>query len=120
MFKSKYSFEERKKESTNIMLKYPDRIPVICEKSHNKDSIPLIDKTKYLVPSDLTFGQIIFVIRKRLKLNPEIGIFLFVNNKLPTSSLLMGHVYDKYKEKDGFLYITYAGENTFGKLKGTE
>jgi len=121
MFKHKYLFEQRKKESTDIKLRYPDRVPVICEKSPNgNDSIPVIDKTKYLVPSDLTFGQMIFVIRQRLKLNPEVAIFLFVNNSLPPSCLLMSEVYDKYKETDGFLYITYAGENTFGALKDTE
>jgi GABA(A) receptor-associated protein len=26
----------------------------------------------------------------------------------------MGHIYEKYKDEDGFLYITYSGENTFG------
>ena len=116
MFKKKYSLVKRKNESANIMLKYPDRVPVICEKALNSnDNVPLIDKTKYLVPSDLTFGQMIFVIRKRLKLNPEVAIFLFVNNQLPPSCLLMSEVYNKYKENDGFLYIIYSGENTFGK-----
>lgn len=27
---------------------------------------------------------------------------------------LMSHIYAKYKDEDGFLYITYSGENTFG------
>jgi len=120
MFKKKYSLIQRKNESRNIMLKYPARRPLICEKSPNSnDTIPLIDKTKYLVPSDLTFGQMIFVIRKRLKLDPQVAIFLFIDNQLPPSSLLIGDVYEKYKDIDGFLYITYSGENTFGSLKET-
>ena len=31
-FKSEHSFEGRKAESDRIREKYPDRIPVICEK----------------------------------------------------------------------------------------
>lgn len=31
-FKNSYSLEERKLESDRIRSKYPDRIPVICEK----------------------------------------------------------------------------------------
>ena len=64
-FKEKFSFEKRKEESARIKTKYPDRIPIIVEK--NKDSdIEDIDKEKYLVPNDLTLGQFIFVIRKRM------------------------------------------------------
>jgi len=36
-----------------VPQKYPDRIPVICEKNERSD-IATIDKKKYLVPSDLT------------------------------------------------------------------
>jgi hypothetical protein len=30
------------------------------------------------------------------------------------TAALMSHIYEKYKDEDGFLYITYSGENTFG------
>lgn len=29
-------------------------------------------------------------------------------------SLTMGQLYDKEKDEDGFLYVAYSGENTFG------
>ena len=73
-----------------------------------------IDKKKYLVPSDLTVGQFMFVIRKRLKLPPEQAIFLFVNGTIPPTAALMNQIYDEHRDVDGFLYITYSGENTFG------
>lgn len=38
---------------------------------------------RYLVPADLTVGQFVYVIRKRIKLSPEKAIFIFVNNVLP-------------------------------------
>lgn len=86
---------------------------VICEKADRSD-IPDIDKKKYLVPADLTVGQFIYVIRKRIKLPPERAIFLFVDNMIPSTSSLMSVVYEVQKDEDGFLYITYSGENTFG------
>ena len=38
---------------------------------------------RYLVPSDLTVGQFVYVIRKRIKVSPEKAIFMFVKNVLP-------------------------------------
>jgi len=112
-FKSKHTYENRVTESNNIKCKYPDRIPVIVEKQQTSD-ITVIDKNKFLVPNDLTVGQFVYVIRKRMKMPPEKAIFVFVNNQIPLQSSLMSSVYDEYKDKDGFLYMLYASENTFG------
>ncbi|XP_056856272.1 autophagy-related protein 8f isoform X1 [Raphanus sativus] len=105
--------EKRSAEAARIREKYPDRIPVIVEKAEKSD-IPTIDKKKYLVPADLTVGQFVYVIRKRIKLSAEKAIFIFVDNVLPPTGALMSAVYEDKKEEDGFLYVTYSGENTFG------
>ena len=68
------------------------------------------------MPADLTVGQFIYVIRKRIKLPPERAIFIFVDNVIPPTAALMSTVYEVRKDEDGFLYITYSGENTFGDL----
>ena len=114
-FKSEFSFAKRSLEAKRIMSKYNDRIPIICEKAKNagKDC-PLIDKKKYLVPIDLTVAQFIYVIRKRLKLDAEKAMFIFINGQLPTNSHLISDLYEKNKDQDGFLYVSYALENTFG------
>jgi GABA(A) receptor-associated protein len=113
-FMKKYPFEHRKEESSRIMKKYPSRVPVICERAGTTD-IPLIDKRKYLVPDDLVMGQFMHVIRRRLKLDPAKAIFLFINNRvMPSSSTALAAIYHEHKNADGFLYITYSGENTFG------
>ncbi|KZV94091.1 light chain 3 [Exidia glandulosa HHB12029] len=112
-FKDEHTFEKRKGEAERIRQKYPDRIPVICEKA-DKTDIPTIDKKKYLVPSDLTVGQFVYVIRKRIKLAPEKAIFIFVDEVLPPTAALMSAIYEEHKDEDGFLYVTYSGENTFG------
>ena len=63
---------------------------------------------------DLTMGQFIFVIRKRLKITPEKALFIFINNKLIASHSLMSQVYNDEKQEDNFLYVNYSSENTFG------
>jgi GABA(A) receptor-associated protein len=108
--------EKRKSEAERIRAKYPDRVPVICEKADRSD-IPDIDKKKYLVPADLTVGQFHYVIRKRIKLAPEKALFLFCSNSIPPNASLMSTVYEEQKDEDGFLYIQYSGESTFGGLE---
>jgi GABA(A) receptor-associated protein len=112
-FKTRYPLEKRKEEADRIRLKYPDRIPVIAERVENSN-IQDIDKHKYLIPGGLTVGQFMFVLRKRIKLPPESAIFIFINNTLPTSTSLMSHVYKQHVDGDGFLYVMYSGESTFG------
>tara|TARA_B110000285_G_C15135995_1_gene626971 strand:+ start:1720 stop:2115 length:396 start_codon:yes stop_codon:yes gene_type:complete len=112
-FKNSYTFEKRSSESARILLKYPNRIPVICERSQDSDIVN-IDRNKYLIPCDLTVGQFLYVIRKRIKLSPETSLFIFINNSLPSTCRLLNDLYKNEKDEDGFLYILYSGENTFG------
>ena len=115
-FKSMYSLNQRINESSRIMNKYPDKIPIICEKSTDKknSNVPNVDKSKYLVPRDLTISQFLYVIRNRMKLPAEKAIFLFVNGMIPPSSAFVSQIYANHKDVDGFLYITYSSENVFG------
>lgn len=116
VFKTLHTFEQRLATSTQILAKYPDKIPVIVERAPNNTSIPDIDKHKYLVPADITVGQFLFVIRKRIKLAPEQALFLFVNNHLPSTSALMSTVYKEERESDLFLYFALSGESVYGTI----
>ena len=112
-FKKKHKFEKRIYESRNILTKYPDRVPVIIQRG-NKE-IENIDRKKFLVPKDLALSNLMYIIRKRLELSPEKSLYLFINDTvMPASSNLVVNLYDDYKDKDGFLYIMYCGETTFG------
>ena len=113
-FKMQHSFDKRQVESDRIRQKYSDKIPVVIEKSDSAD-VPELDKTKYLVPEDLTIGQFMFTIRKRIKLDATESIFFFVNNEyIPTAGETFSDLYNKKKDQDGFLYITYSKMETFG------
>ena len=116
LFKEEHSFEKRKKESERIMTKYKYRYyPIICE-AFNTNELKKI-KRKYLVPVDLKIGQFLFLIRTKLELkDPNIALFLFLeNNIVPNSLSMFKEIYENNKNRDGFLYIKYSKENTFGK-----
>jgi GABA(A) receptor-associated protein len=113
-FKTKFDFETRKKESDKIKLKYPNRYPIIINKT-KKCLLPEIEKTKFLIPGDLTMGQFMFVIRKRIKLEDKDSLFFFINdNTIPLTSSLISTIYEDHKDEDGFLYVSYCNENVFG------
>ena len=116
-YQQKFTETQRKTESGRIIQKYPDRIPIICERAKmcSDPQIATLDKRKYLVPKDLRLADFMYVIRKRMKLSPEKSIFLFLGeNNLAPCSALLGVLYEQHKNEDGFLYITYNGESTFG------
>jgi len=112
-FKNDFTLEQRSAESSRVLEKYPNRIPVIVERDV-RSTINDIDKKKYLVPGDLTIGQFIYIIRKRIKLKPEEALFVFTNNTLVPTSALLSNIYTSNKDQDQFLYFQYSGENTFG------
>jgi GABA(A) receptor-associated protein len=112
-FKKLNSLEKRKIESERIILKYPDRIPIIVE-THHSDNVIELDKKKYLVPEHVAVSHFMFIIRKRINIEPENAIFMFFGNTLVPSSHLISDVYKNYKDEDGFLYSTISLENTFG------
>lgn len=108
---------ERKTEAEKVLARYPDRVPVICEASKKRKSsptLPVLDKRKFLVPRDLSMSQLFFVVRKRMKLKSDQALFFFVGNQIPNGHTSVGETYDTYRAVDGFLYVNYSSENTFG------
>jgi len=107
--------EDRTAESAKIRSKFPDRVPVICERAATaKAGLPQIENRKFLVPEEMSMGQLVYIVRKRIKLPPEQAIFVFVGGRLPPTSAKLADLYRKHKDEDGMLYCVYASENTFG------
>ena len=113
-FQEEYKFEYRKKEFLKIKNKYPERIPVIVEKNIKCDDLISIKKKKYLVPNELNISSLIYLIRKNIKLDPSKALFLMTNNKILNNNKSLYDAYEENKSEDGFLYIYYTSENTFG------
>ncbi len=112
-YKEKHSLDDRKKESEMIIAKYPNRIPIIVQCGQSS-GIEKLEKTKYLVPNDLSAGQFFYIIRKKNKLGEQDALFFYINNKLMTGTEVIGSIYEKEKEEDGYLYIYVAKEKVFG------
>lgn len=113
-FQKEHSLEVRTRESAKILAKYPDRLPIIVERIPTNNVLPQISKSKFLVPADLTITQFMYIIRKYLKLEPSHSIYLFCDGVIPSASETINNTYTQHKDVDGFLYLFYAGENTFG------
>lgn len=111
-YEKRYTLDQRRSEARRVLHKFSDRVPIIVKENDPKQT--KLDKKKYLVPRDLTIGQFIYVLRKRMKFPPEKALFCFVGKILPTTSSMIGTSYDSFKSKDDFLYITVSCENTFG------
>ncbi len=114
-------FEQRVETINDLKQKYPDRAPLMITDEYRK-----MKPIKLLIPFDLTVMNLLCIIRKRVELGPEENIYIFINvyanpnnNKIKESILCsssesIATIYNKYKDQDGMLYMTYCKENTFG------
>jgi GABA(A) receptor-associated protein len=120
-FKDEYPFEERLAEAKKILEKYPGRVPVIVETFkqngffYGSKELPQLDKRKYLVP-DITVGQFLYILRKKLSIAEHEGVFLFFGDKqtLVSNSESMLKVYEDHRSDDFYVYVAVAAESVFG------
>ena len=114
-YKTDHNLEERKQEANRILNEYSNRIPIICERAPNS-KLPSINKSKYLVPGDMTISQFQFIIRKQLDLNENYALYLLTNKGVSlVGNITIRQIYINYKDKqDDFLYLYYESELTWG------
>ena len=118
-YKEEVSFQKRQTEAARIQCKFPDRVPVVAEPIEDASRTPLMivqsrNRRKYLVPADMTVGQFVYILRTQFKLPATQAMFIFINSIMPPTSALIASMYQQHADEDGFLYVTYAGENVFG------
>lgn len=114
--KFKFPIDKRISDSIRFKQKFPDKIPVIVDSYTEKS--PTIDNHKFLVPNDITLAQFMYIIRKRVKLNPDEALYFFIGSKkiMETGSKLMSEIFKSHADDDKFLYIYYDIESTFGNI----
>ncbi|XP_013775355.2 microtubule-associated proteins 1A/1B light chain 3C-like [Limulus polyphemus] len=114
-FKQRRSLSKRIQEVADIRVKFPNKIPVVVERFFKESYLPSLNKTKFLVPQELTMSQFVTIIRNRLQLSANQAFFLFIDNKsMASMSRTLAEVYSENKDEDGFLYVTYASQEMFG------
>ena len=109
--------EERIKTSSKLLHKYPDRVPVIINKLSKYNAKENLTKTKFVVPSCLTVGQFLYIVRKYMEnLREEKALFFMIYNTniIPPTGDTFEELYKKHKNDDGFLYCVVYTENVFG------
>ena len=108
--------EDPSRKAHLAMVKYPDKVPVYISVAPGEQSVPDLDRHYYLIDKDFTVGQVVYIIRKRIKLSSKMAIFVFVDNGiLPPTSALISEVYSEHRNPiDALLYISYRAEKTFG------
>ena len=98
---------KRKKDSENLLKNNPICVPVIIKKKIDSN-LEKCDKTNFLVPKEFSADQFIFLLRKRLDLTKEQNLFLTSNENLINGEIKFYEIYSKFKNEDGFLYISYS------------
>lgn len=107
------NMSSRKTLVASLRQKYPDRLPIIVDRATTQD--PVLPKNKFIIESTCTMGTLIAVIRKHLILPSGSALFFYTDSQImvPVGALI-GDIYKQYRNEDGFLYIIYTLENTFG------
>jgi hypothetical protein len=119
-FRNTHSIEERKRISGQILAKYKDKACIIIEKSKLcKDKSITIKRTKYLADKSITIGELVNRVKKEIENIRDQAIFILIVDKnmrgiSPTMSSNINEMYTKYHHDDGFMYMEFLCENTFG------
>ena len=114
-YRQTHTFEKRRDAAAAVRKQYPHRVPVVCQRAASS-KLEAPRKTRYLVPRSLTVQQFLFVVRRNAKLSSHQALFLFTgdDHTLAAGTTTIGDLDETRRDADGFVYIFYAEENTFG------
>eukprot|EP00039_Didymoeca_costata_P002685 m.61903 g.61903 ORF g.61903 m.61903 type:complete len:134 (+) comp11461_c0_seq1:134-535(+) len=123
LYRDAKTFNQRREEANKVLKTYSGTIPIIVEaEAASTKNLPPLRNKKFLVPDSFSLAMFIVTLRKRMSLSEKDSLFVFVVKEtqekkslvLPQTSISMARLYADSKSDDGFLYLTYAGENVFG------
>lgn len=109
----KISFEKRRQLSENLLQKHPDYLPIIMLNSKPKTT-KSFKKFKFICKRFYKFEDFLTLIRSSGHIESDKAIFFFCGHKLIQNKQFLSELYENNKHDDGFLYIHYMAESTFG------
>jgi len=119
-FKIRIPLTERQRLSNGCLQSDLNLLPLIIE---NTRSAPPLKKKEFAIKETMTFFQLKYFIMKALKAQQPQDSNLHLSTLivsissckyLPLNNELIRDLYNKYKDIDGFLYLTYTTEVAFG------
>ena len=114
-YQKENSLELRKKECKKLFDRNPNKIPIICEKDKKCSLTQEPNKSKFLIPLYMNINQLRNVLRNKLLLSKSQSLFFLIDGKKAiTDNCLISELYNKFKNEDGFLYLTYTTELIWG------
>lgn len=113
-FKKLHPSDIRTKTSSDIVTKYPDKIPIVIQVSPKSRLV--LSRRKFLVPKDFSLLNFMSKLRDHVHpLHPNSALFLLLENgTTPLMTKSLDELYQQYRDSDGFLYIVVCEENVFG------
>lgn len=105
--------EKRILRSTNLKTKYPDRAPFVLDRATS--NTPNCSDHLFLIPLNTTIQTLFILLRSRVPQTSKQGLFLYIDNTPLQPNKLVSEIAKCHTSNDGFIYITYAVENVFGR-----
>ena len=87
-FKEENSLAKRSSESLKILSKWPDKVPIIMEKSANS-RVEDFPKNKFLCPADYSVHQFLSSVRKKINVGKDTALFVFMTVNRVTSPAII-------------------------------
>ena len=100
LFKYLYTKEQRLTWSEEARTKYPNKFPIIVEKDHKCQTIDDLQNPKFLMPKAFEISEVQTIIRRKLKLKKEQGLFLMCQEgkELLKANSKLNDVFNKFKD----------------------
>lgn len=120
MFRGKHYLDQevlnkRIELSEKLRKQYPDHIPAIVKRSSKENYLDKMSNEQFLIPNYMTVGAFVNFLTNRLRIHSIYSIWIYSDgNVLSNRTQRISEIYDQYVSMDGFLYLTYRSEESFG------
>jgi len=116
-----HNMKERNKSNKDeekgkcVRERNPGRVPIILIPLR-QNTKPKLSEIKFLVPESMSFSHFVSSVRRHLSMSSEIGLYFYVGNgkSMPITNSLMSDIDSQHQSKDGFVYVYYDLESSFG------